>query len=274
MIFLLKLVQPKHAFLFVLGLAFLASGINLFGPKPSTEQYLADFSAITEKSLPEKETEQTFRSRSEIKTTNPSADPEKEENLISFLEGSWAPLPSSSGDLSEEEETQNTEEKEQQGAFFSEDNSKSEGASEKETPKNAPIIPQKKETASIAPVLLGQEEPKQEKDAQEEKPIVSSFSDGLFSAIGTYETEKGEESIGVKIRLTNGMIEEMEIIPLAGDAQNGKEQETFANQIPKMLVGENISQLPEISGYGNSSNILDGFQEALVSIVEKASEKE
>lgn len=208
---------------------------------------------------------QDFRS-APLPSSSPSPNSQKEDDLIPFLEGSWAPPPQT-GKLFEEapsEAPKISPEKEtdQQGMFFSEDDSATE-------PKEEDVV-KKSTKASISPIIIGQEQPSSVEQEVESLPTSFHFKDGLFSAIGTYETEKGEESIGVKVRLQSGLIEELEIIPLAGNKENEEEQETFAGQISKIFTRERIDQLPEISGYGNSSKILDGFQKAILLIIEKA----
>ena len=158
-------------------LLFLASGINLFGPKPSTEQYLADFSANNRKIIARKRNRTDVSLSFRNKNHKSISRPRNEENLISFLKDHGL-LFLLRGIFLRKKKRKIQRKKNNRELFFSEDNSEIGRCFWKETPKNAPIIPQKK-TIRLFLFFLDKKNQNKKKIVQR-KLIVSSFSDGLF----------------------------------------------------------------------------------------------
>ncbi|PZQ90576.1 MAG: hypothetical protein DI534_05055 [Leifsonia xyli] len=98
----------------------------------------------------------------------------------------------------------------------------------------------------------------------------SSYSDGTYTAEGSYVSPAGEESVKVEITLASGTVTAVTVTPEATDPQAKGFQQKFASGIAAEVVGKSIDSL-NVSRVAGSSLTSGGFNEAIDAIKEQAS---
>jgi hypothetical protein len=101
------------------------------------------------------------------------------------------------------------------------------------------------------------------------KQTASVYTDGTYSAIGSYMSPGGEEQISVTLTMTNDIITSASVTSAAGDRTSQRYQNDFISGYKQYVVGKNIADinLTRISG---SSLTPIGFNNALAQIKAEA----
>lgn len=108
-------------------------------------------------------------------------------------------------------------------------------------------------------------------------PTVSSssatatYKDGEYSATGAYESPGGQETVGVDLKISAGVITSLTVTPGATDPTSQEYQSKFVSGIQSIIVGKPLSSNFDVSEVNGSSLTGTGFSQALTSIKSKAS---
>ncbi|MFT4283532.1 MAG: hypothetical protein QM598_01705 [Protaetiibacter sp.] len=97
----------------------------------------------------------------------------------------------------------------------------------------------------------------------------ASYTDGTYTAEGSYISPAGEESIEVELTLEGDIVTAVTVTPEADDPQAKSFQEKFASGIADVVVGKDIDTL-NVSRVAGSSLTSGGFAEALETIKAEA----
>lgn len=92
-----------------------------------------------------------------------------------------------------------------------------------------------------------------------------NYKDGTYNAEGNYRTPGGNESIGVKITLTGGVITDASVTQNASGGEAEEYQQRFANAYKSEVVGKKIDSV-SLSRVAGSSLTPIGFDNALDAI--------
>jgi uncharacterized protein with FMN-binding domain len=95
----------------------------------------------------------------------------------------------------------------------------------------------------------------------------STYADGEFTATGWYGGLPS--SITVTVRLTNGIITAVKVVPHATDPTSLDLQRRFAAAVPAVVVGKRIDQV-KVGKLAGSSGTPQGFNDAIRRITEEA----
>jgi len=93
----------------------------------------------------------------------------------------------------------------------------------------------------------------------------ASYTDGTYTAEGSYISPAGEESVKVELTLDGDIVTAVTVTPEADDPQAKSFQEKFASGIADVVVGKDIDTL-NVSRVAGSSLTSGGFAEALKAI--------
>jgi uncharacterized protein with FMN-binding domain len=96
------------------------------------------------------------------------------------------------------------------------------------------------------------------------------FDDGEYGATGRYTSPGGPETISVKLKLENGVVQAAEVETHAESPVSRRFQREFANNFEPMVVGKKIVDL-KLDKVAGSSLTSKGFNEALQRIRLEAS---
>lgn len=96
-----------------------------------------------------------------------------------------------------------------------------------------------------------------------------SYKDGVYTQDGSYTSPGGEEQIGVKLTLENGIITEAEVISKAILPKSEFMQTMFVENYKQMVVGKNIKDL-NLGKVAGSSLTPKGFNDAVEKIKAEA----
>jgi hypothetical protein len=92
-----------------------------------------------------------------------------------------------------------------------------------------------------------------------------TYTDGDYSATGTYDTPGGTESVGVKITVASNIVTALEVTN-EGVSPNAKVyQDKFASGIDAVVVGKNLNAI-KVDKVAGSSLTSAGFTNALTTI--------
>jgi len=93
----------------------------------------------------------------------------------------------------------------------------------------------------------------------------SKYKDGTYTAIGSYQSPAGTESIDVTITLANDIVTNSNVVAEATDGTSKHYQNLFISGYKQYVIGKNISDinLDKVSG---SSLTPGGFDQALAKI--------
>ncbi|AJT41359.1 FMN-binding protein [Psychromicrobium lacuslunae] len=98
----------------------------------------------------------------------------------------------------------------------------------------------------------------------------SGYKDGSYSADGNYTSPNGQETIGVKLTLSSGVVSELELTPHPSNPNTQKFQGEFISGINALVVGKKIDEL-NVSKVSGSSLTSGGFNQAIEEIKKEAS---
>lgn len=93
----------------------------------------------------------------------------------------------------------------------------------------------------------------------------AAYTDGTYSADGSYISPAGQESITVELTLADDVVTAVTVTPGAHDPQARGFQEKFAGGIEEHVVGRDIDTL-DVTRVAGSSLTSGGFAEALAAI--------
>jgi hypothetical protein len=101
------------------------------------------------------------------------------------------------------------------------------------------------------------------------KKTASVYTDGTYSATGSYMSPGGEDQIKITLTLANDIITSVSVTPAAGDRTSQRYQNAFISGYKQYVVGQNIANvnLTRVSG---SSLTPIGFNNALAQIKAQA----
>ncbi len=99
----------------------------------------------------------------------------------------------------------------------------------------------------------------------------ASYTDGTYTAEGSYISPAGNESVSVEITLAGDVVTAVTVTPEAADPQAKSYQALFAGGIAAEVVGKDIDTL-NVSRVAGSSLTSGGFNEALAAIKDQARE--
>ncbi len=89
-----------------------------------------------------------------------------------------------------------------------------------------------------------------------------TFTDGSYTASGSYSSPGGEESIGVEVTVADGVVTEVTVTPEAENGNAARFQEEFASGIADVVVGQELAGL-SVDKVSGSSLTGEGFNAAL-----------
>ncbi|TXK19993.1 hypothetical protein FVQ89_04965 [Homoserinibacter sp. GY 40078] len=99
----------------------------------------------------------------------------------------------------------------------------------------------------------------------------ASYTDGTYSASGSYTAPSGQEEIDVELTLVDDVVTEVTVTPTATDQQAAGFQEQFASGIAAEVVGQDIDSL-NVTRVAGSSLTSTGFMAAVDAIKAEALE--
>lgn len=97
----------------------------------------------------------------------------------------------------------------------------------------------------------------------------ATLKNGVYEAVGEYTSPNGQETIGVKVTLENGLITAADVTPHAVNKTSMRMQGKFKDAYQKEVIGKPISSL-DLGVVGGSSLTPNGFEDALKKIVKQA----
>ena len=98
----------------------------------------------------------------------------------------------------------------------------------------------------------------------------SKYTDGTYSATGTYTSPAGEESISVELTLKDDVVTDVTVEALATDPTSLDLQELFIEGIDAEVLGLPLDDIELKSAVNGASLTPEGFMDALDSIKESA----
>jgi uncharacterized protein with FMN-binding domain len=93
----------------------------------------------------------------------------------------------------------------------------------------------------------------------------AEYTDGTYTAEGSYISPAGEESVKVELTLADDVVTAVTVTPEADDPTATSYQTMFAGGISAEIVGQDIDTL-NVSRVSGSSLTSGGFNEALAAI--------
>jgi uncharacterized protein with FMN-binding domain len=99
--------------------------------------------------------------------------------------------------------------------------------------------------------------------------VDESYSDGTYTADGSYQAPSGTESITVELTLADDKVTDITVTPHATDPTASGMQANFASGIADQVVGQDIDTL-NITRVSGSSLTSGGFKIAIAAIKEDA----
>lgn len=96
------------------------------------------------------------------------------------------------------------------------------------------------------------------------------YTDGSYTATGSYTSPNGAETIGVELTLAGDIVTEVTVTPNATNPNSVRYQGEFADGIAAEVVGKDIDDL-DVSTVAGSSLTSGGFNEAVETIKADAS---
>lgn len=93
----------------------------------------------------------------------------------------------------------------------------------------------------------------------------SPYKDGVYSAVGTYNSPGGIDNLGVSVTLKGGVIVDSAVTNQAGDNTSVRYQNMFISGYKQFVTGKNIDEVT-IGKVSGSSLTGTGFNAALTKI--------
>ena len=97
----------------------------------------------------------------------------------------------------------------------------------------------------------------------------SPYKDGTYTQDGAYMSPGGDESIGVKLTIKDGVVVDSEVTPHAERPMSQKFQGIFAENYKQLVVGKKIDDL-KLDKVSGSSLSPKGFNDAVEKIKAEA----
>lgn len=98
---------------------------------------------------------------------------------------------------------------------------------------------------------------------------LATYTDGTYTATGTYSSPGGTEKIGVTVTLKDGVVTSSSLDTSKATGDAAEYQDQFASGYKKLVVGKNIDSI-SLSRVSGSSLTSNGFNDALDAIKEQA----
>lgn len=98
-----------------------------------------------------------------------------------------------------------------------------------------------------------------------------SYTDGTYTATGSYQTPGGEESIGVTVTLDSGSVADVQTEPMPSNATTELYQGKFSSGIKEQIVGTPLDEL-SVDKVSGSSLTSGGFSDAIEQIKGEAAQ--
>ncbi|SDH85887.1 hypothetical protein SAMN04488693_103203 [Arthrobacter subterraneus] len=99
----------------------------------------------------------------------------------------------------------------------------------------------------------------------------AGYTDGMFSATGSYQTPGGEESIGVTVTLESGIVSDVQTEPMPSNGTTELYQGKFSSGIREQIVGTPLDDL-SVDKVSGSSLTSGGFRTAIEQIKTEAAQ--
>ncbi|MEO5645893.1 MAG: calcium-binding protein [Candidatus Paceibacterota bacterium] len=97
----------------------------------------------------------------------------------------------------------------------------------------------------------------------------SSYKDGTYTAVGSYNSPGGKDQISVTVQLRNDIVTSASITPMPGDPTSAKYQNMFASGYQAYVIGKNIDAV-HLNAVSGSSLTGIGFNDAITKIKAQA----
>lgn len=97
------------------------------------------------------------------------------------------------------------------------------------------------------------------------------YTDGTYSATGSYQTPGGEESIGVTVTLESGSVADVQTEPMPSNPTTELYQGKFSSGIKEQIVGTPLDEL-NVEKVSGSSLTSGGFSDAIEQIKSEATQ--
>jgi uncharacterized protein with FMN-binding domain len=97
------------------------------------------------------------------------------------------------------------------------------------------------------------------------RALIPSYTDGTYSASGSYQAPSGTESVDVTITLKDDVITDVQVVGNATDPEAKQHQGEFIGGIAAEVVGKDIDQI-SVSRVSGSSLTSGGFNAAIAEI--------
>jgi uncharacterized protein with FMN-binding domain len=110
-----------------------------------------------------------------------------------------------------------------------------------------------------------QSTPQEATPRQSSDNSTSSYKDGTYTAVGSYSTPGGRESIGLTVQVAGGIISSTSLEQNAKTGEAKEYQQKFASGYKELVVGKNINEV-SLSRVAGSSLTSNGFNTALEQI--------
>jgi hypothetical protein len=123
------------------------------------------------------------------------------------------------------------------------------------------ITPSSATTSSPATVAISS-------SSSSTKPT-SSFKDGTYSAVGSYDTPAGTEHVGVSLTIAGGVVTAADVTSEAVAPESKRYQAMFISGYKTQVIGKNISDL-NLDKVSGSSLTPQGFDDAVAQIKTEA----
>ena len=93
----------------------------------------------------------------------------------------------------------------------------------------------------------------------------AAYSDGVYTALGSYLSPGGQESVDVEITLSNDTITAATVTPHAASETSVQYQAEFVNNFKSLVIGKDIDEV-QLSRVAGSSLTSTGFNDAVEQI--------
>jgi len=103
----------------------------------------------------------------------------------------------------------------------------------------------------------------------QKKVAMSVYTNGTYSATGSYNSPGGSDQIAVTVTLRNDIVTDVSVVPEAGDRTSARYQAMFVSGYKQYVVGKDISSV-HVGRVSGSSLTGIGFNAAIARIESKA----
>lgn len=104
-----------------------------------------------------------------------------------------------------------------------------------------------------------------------QSPVKKSYKDGNYEAVGSYISPGGDEQIDVSLTLKDGVINDINVTPLATRPTSKEKQAEFVSGYKTMVVGKSIDDV-SLTVVSGSSLTSTGFNDAISKIKAQAAQ--